>query len=147
MVPRHSKISVSILTQLRNTQPVGLIRPTLNAHQYMACDGNTDTDDRTRVYGELKKHFHPLKLTSSSLYNIINGKVANAVNVQETLKMGESMLLDFRPSLPGGIHAPLKRKVKTMESIKCGVAIGDKTLYDMASLFCCLTTVGQHTTK
>ena len=104
-----------------------------------------DTDDRNRVYEELKKHSHPLKLTSSGLYNIINGKVANAsVNVQETLKMGQSMLLDFRSSLPGGFHDPLKRKVKTMESIKCGVAIGDKKLYDMASLFCRLITVGQH---
>ena len=47
-----------------------------------------DTDDRNRVYEELKKHSHPLKLTSSSLYNIINGKVANAsVNVQETRKI------------------------------------------------------------
>ena len=33
---------------------------------------------------------------------------------------------------------------KTVESIKCGVTIGDKTLYDMASLFCRLITVGQH---
>ena len=56
-----------------------------------------DTDDRNRVYEELKKHSISLKLTSSSLYNIINGKLANrSVNVQETLKMGESMLLDFR---------------------------------------------------
>ena len=106
-----------------------------------------DTDDRNRVYEELKKHSHPLKLTSSGLYNIINGKVANAsVNFQETLKIGESMLLDFRSSLHGSFRAPLKRKVKTMESIKCGIAIGDKTLYDMASLFCRLITVGQHLT-
>ena len=60
-----------------------------------------DIDDRNRVYEKLKKHSHPLKLTSSSLYNIINAKVANASgNVHETLKMGESMLLDFRSSLP-----------------------------------------------
>ena len=52
--------------------------------------------------------------------------------------------LDFRSSLPGGFRAPLKRKVKTMKSIKCGVTIGDKTLYDMASLFCRPITVGQH---
>ena len=104
-----------------------------------------DTDDRNRVYEELKKHSHSLKPTSSSLYHIINGNVVNAsVNVQEILKMGESMLLDFRSSLPGGFHAPLKREVKTMESIKYGVAISDKTLYDMASLFCRLITVGQH---
>ena len=82
---------------------------------------------------------------SSILYNIVNGKVVNtSVNVQETLSMGESMFLDFRPSLPGGFHAPLKRKVKTMEYIKCQVTIGDKTLYDIASPFCVLITVGQH---
>ena len=93
----------------------------------------------------MKKHSHPLKLTCSSLYDIINGKVANAsLNVQETLKIGESMLLDFRSSLSGGFHAPLIRKVKTMDSIKCGVATDDKTLYDMPSLLCRLITVGQH---
>ena len=53
------------------------------------------------------------------------------------------MFLDFRSSLPGGFHAPLKRKVKTMEYIKCQVAMGDKTLYNMASQFCVLITVGQ----
>ena len=31
-----------------------------------------------------------------------------------------------------------------MESIKRGEAIGDKTLYDMASVFCHLIMVGQH---
>ena len=35
-----------------------------------------DTDDRNRVYEELMKHSHPLKITSPSL--IINGKVVNA---------------------------------------------------------------------
>ena len=54
------------------------------------------------------------------------------------------MVLDFRSSLPGGFHAPLKRKVKTMESIKCGVPIGDKTLCDSESQLCHLVTVGQH---
>ena len=53
------------------------------------------------------------------------------------------MLLDFRSSLPGGFHAPLKRKVKPMDYIKCVIAIGDKTLYDMASLLCFIT-VGPH---
>ena len=53
-----------------------------------------DTYVRNRVYEELKTHPHPLKLTSSSVYNIINGKVANAsVNVQETLKMGRAFSL------------------------------------------------------
>ena len=35
-------------------------------------------------------------------------------------------------------------KSQTMESIKCGIAIGDKTLYGMTTLFCVLITVGQH---
>ena len=101
--------------------------------------------DRNRVYKQLMKYPHPLKTTNSSLYNIINGKVANAsVNVQEALKLGESMLLDFRLSLPDDFHVPLKRKVKTMKSIKCGVAISVKTFYDMASLLCLLITVGQY---
>jgi len=49
-----------------------------------------------------------------------------SVNVQEVFK------------------TPMKRKVKTMESIKCGVAIGDKTPYDMASLFSRVITTGKH---
>jgi len=53
-----------------------------------------DTDDRNRVYEELKKHSHPLKLISSILCNISNGQVANAsVNVQETCKMGRACSL------------------------------------------------------
>ena len=100
-----------------------------------------DTDDRNSCLRRVEEAFPSSQMTSSSLYNIINGKVVNAsVNVQETLKMGESMFLDFRSSLPGGFHAPLKRKVKTMEYIKCQVAICDRMLYDMASLFCVLIT-------
>ena len=102
-----------------------------------------DTDDRNSCLRRVEEASS--QMTSSSLYNIINGKVVNAsVNVQETLKMGESMYLDFRSSLPGGFHAPLKRKVKTMEYIKCQVAIGDTTLCDIASPFCVFITVEQH---
>ena len=104
-----------------------------------------DTDDRNSCLGKVEETFPYSQMTSSSLCNIINGNVVNAsVNVQETFKMGESMRLDYRSSLPGGFHAPLKRKGKAMESIKCQIAIGDKTLYDMASLFCRVITVGQH---
>ena len=104
-----------------------------------------DTNDTNSCLRRVEEAFPSSQMTSSSLYNIINGKVVNAfVNVQETLKMGESMFLDFRSSLPDGFHAPLKRKVKAMEYIKCQVAIGDKTLCDIASHFCVLITVGQH---
>ena len=104
-----------------------------------------DTYDRNSCLRRVEEAFPSSQMTTSSLYNIINGKVMNAsVNVQETLNMRESMFLDFRSSLPGGFHAPLKRKVKTMEYIKCQVAIGDKMLYDTASLLCVLITVGQH---
>ena len=54
------------------------------------------------------------------------------------------MLLDFRSPIHDDFHVPLKRKVKTMESLKCGIAIGVETLYGMASLFCLLITVKQH---
>ena len=84
-----------------------------------------DSDDRNSCLRRVEEAFPSSQMTSSSIYNIINGKEVNAsVNIQETLKMGESMFLDFRSSLPGGFHAPLKRKVKTMEYIKCQVAIG-----------------------
>ena len=103
-----------------------------------------DTDDRNRVYEELMKHSHPLKITSQASIASLMAKWRIFCHVQIALKMGESMFLDFRSSIPGGFDAPLKRKVKTMESIKCGVAIGDKTLYVMASLIRCLIIVGQH---
>ena len=62
-----------------------------------------DTDDRNSCLRRVEEAFSSSQMTSSNLYNIINGKVVNAsVNVQDTLKMGESMFLDFRSSLPGG---------------------------------------------
>ena len=101
-----------------------------------------DTDDRNSCLRRVEEAFPSSQITSSSFYNIINGKVVNAsVNVQETLKMGESMLLDFRSSLPDEFQAPLKRKVKSMEYIKSQVAIDDS---DMAPPFCLLITVGLH---
>ena len=70
--------------------------------------------------------------------------MANAsVSVHEALKIGESMLLDFMLSIPDSLYVPLKNS-KTMESIKRGVAFGDKTFYDMASLPSRLITVRQH---
>ena len=56
-----------------------------------------ETDDRNSCLLRVEEAFPSSQMTSSSFYNIINGKVVNAsVNVQETLKMGESMFLDFR---------------------------------------------------
>ena len=56
-----------------------------------------DSDDRNSCLRRVEEAFPSCQMTSSSLYNIINGKVANAsVNIQETPKMGESMFLDFR---------------------------------------------------
>ena len=90
-----------------------------------------DTNDRNSCLRRVKEAFPSSQMTSSSLYNNINGKVVNAsINVPETLKMGESIFLDFRSSLPGGFHAPRIRNVKTMEYIKSQVTIGDKTLCD-----------------
>ena len=104
-----------------------------------------ETDDRSSCLRRVEEAFPSSQMTSSSLYNIINGKVVNAsVNAHETLKMVESMFLDFRRSLPCGFHAPLKINVKTMEYIKCQVAIGDETLCDIASPFCVFITVEQH---
>ena len=102
-----------------------------------------------QLYTSFMRNFKQCVLKVSTLFAffIHSGIVSQSfasVNAQETLKMGESMFLDFRSSLPGGFHAPLKRKVKTMEYIKCQVAIGDMTLCDIASPFCVFITVEQH---
>jgi len=67
-------------------------------------------------------------------------QMANAsVNVHEALKIAETIqvVITWWP-----LRSP--EKIKTMDSIKCGPAIGDKMLYDMTSLSSRLITVGQH---
>jgi len=54
----------------------------------------------------------------------MNGNVVSAsVDIQETLKTEEGMLLAFRLSWPGVLKSKVKSVVEKEESIKCGVVI------------------------
>ena len=70
------------------------------------------------------------------LYNIVNGKIAPpAVNVADAVSIGDNTLSMFRRSLPSGFHAKMSSPVKTMEYMKRGVKMGEKTVFDAESIF------------
>ena len=104
-----------------------------------------DTADCNLVTREFKTHAHPLTDQSSDLVNIVNRKVADkCINVVDAVSIGEEMALDFVKSLPDGFHNRLKNRVKTMETMKRGVVVGEKAVYDMEALFSQLLIVGQN---
>jgi hypothetical protein len=103
-----------------------------------------DTDDRNLIMEEFQKHAHPLIDRSPDLINIVNRKVADhSINVANAVTIGEKMARDFSKSLPDGFHNPITGKVQTMEAMKKGVKVGEKTIYDMEALFSRLLIVGQ----
>ncbi|XP_068225089.1 uncharacterized protein [Palaemon carinicauda] len=101
-------------------------------------------DDRGRIAAELAKHSHPLKAESAVQYNIVNGQVApKEVNVEYALLLGQKMATAFRKALPSGFHAKLSSPIKTMEQLKHGIKVGNKTVFDMEAIFLRLLMVGQ----
>jgi hypothetical protein len=52
------------------------------------------------------------------------------------------MVSEFRASLPSGFHATISSPLKTMENIKKGVKVGDKTIFDLETIFLRLLTIG-----
>ena len=97
-----------------------------------------------RKLDELKQHTHPFKGTADVPMNIVNGRLASdQVNVMDTVTIGKEMVNEFERELPSGFYKPLKKKVITLETIKKGVEIGDKTVYDMENLYGCMLVVSQ----
>jgi hypothetical protein len=97
-----------------------------------------------KITSELAKHSHPLTVDSSVLYNIVNGKVAqDEVNVADALQIGEQMTASFKNSLPSGFHARIPMQVKTMEKLKLGMKVGEKTAFDLETIFLRLLMLGQ----
>ena len=96
---------------------------------------------------ELEKYIHPLNDTQQGVYNICNGQVApDTVNVQNALAIGSEQSRQFSTSLSSEFHKPIKKKVKTMESLKKAVTIKGKAIYDIETLFSRLLVVGQQRT-
>ena len=97
-----------------------------------------DADDWRQVANELSKHSQPLEGQGEDnvLYNIVNGKIAPpAVNVADAVSIGDNTLSVFRRSLPSGFHAKMSSPVKTMDYLKRGVKMGEKTVFDAESIF------------
>ena len=105
-----------------------------------------DADDRRRTTLELSKMSHPLTNQSPHLYNIANGGFAPPeaeINVSDSANIGERMASEFKVSLPTGFHTTISKHIKTMEHTKKGVKVGDKTIFDLQTIFLRLLTIGQ----
>lgn len=89
---------------------------------------------------------HPLEDQSPHLYNIANGSFAppeSQINVAESVSIGKKIVSEFRASLPSGFHATILSPLKTMENLKKGVKVGDKTIFNLETIFLRLLTIGQ----
>jgi hypothetical protein len=93
-----------------------------------------DREDRPRILHKLKIHSHPLVDHSASLYNIVNGQLQVVSTKDVNVHNGQEMQKSFTTSLPAGFHNPIKM-VKTMQIMKRGVNIKDKTVYELEALF------------
>lgn len=111
-----------------------LVRQNRSTRRKGKREKNLDRKDRQAIREELKKHSHPLKQSGEKLVNIVNGGVASEkVNVQDALPIGEKMASEFTNKLPQGFYQPLSKQVVTMETLKKGMKIGNKMVYDMES--------------
>ena len=78
------------------------------------------------------------------MYNIVNGNFAPpAVNVADAVSIGDKMLTMFRRSLPSGFHVKMSSPVNTMEYLKRGIKLGEKTVFNAESIFMRTLMVGQ----
>ena len=59
------------------------------------------------------------------------------------VNIGDNMLSVFRRSLPSGYHAKMSTPVNTMEYLKRGVEVEEKTVLDAESIFLRIMMVGQ----
>ena len=105
-----------------------------------------DSDDRNRISQELSRLSHPLEDKSPHLYNIVNGAFAPpeaGVNVMEAAVIGERLAAGFRASLPTGFHSTISTPLKTMQHLKKGMKLGDRTVFDLETVFLRLLRIGQ----
>ena len=104
-----------------------------------------DCGDRQRILNELETLSHPLYVDSEFLYNIVNGRVAanNDVNVQDAVQIGTDMYTAFASSIPDGFHKPIQKTVKTMQGLRRGVKVKDRTVYDLQAIFSRFLVAGQ----
>ena len=107
--------------------------------------GKLDAADRNLILNEFKKHMNPLVDPSLELINIVNRKVADdSINVADIVNIGEGMTRNFVNSLPECFHKAISGEIKTMDTMKREIQVGDAMIYDMEALLSRLLTVGQN---
>lgn len=76
---------------------------------------------------------HPLHQNDEvKVFNIVNGCTANdKVNVDDAIAISEKMVTIFKNNLPGSFYSTIHHEVVTMQTMRKGVKIKEKTLYDM----------------
>ena len=90
-------------------------------------------------------HAHPLTDPSPDLINIVDRMVVgDAINFADAVSIDDKMKQDFTKNLPDGFHSSIAGRVKTMETMKRGVRLGVKMIYDMEALFSQLLITGQN---
>ena len=65
------------------------------------------------------------------------------MNVADAVSIGDKMLSVFRKSLSSGFHAKTSSPVNTMEYMKRGIKVGEKTVFDSESIFLRILMVGK----
>ena len=60
---------------------------------------------------------------------------AEDVNVHDAIQIAQDMQKRFTESLPDGFHKPIKKTVKTMQVLKRGMKVKDKTIYELGAIF------------
>ena len=119
------------------------LRP-LNHRGWREGRRRLDEADRRKIAVELLQYIHPLNDQQPGVYNICNGQVVtDTVYVQNALAIGSEQSRQFSTSLSSEFHKTIKKKVKTMESVKKAVNVKRKALYDIETLFSRLLVVGQ----
>ena len=61
----------------------------------------------------------------------------------EAAVIGERLSAGFRASLPTGFHSTISTPLKTMQHLKKGMKLGDRTVFDLETVFLRLLTIGQ----
>ena len=103
-----------------------------------------DDTDRNKIADELQKHWHPLNVASTDLYNFVNGQVApTKVKVQDALHIGSTQSEKFAALLPDAFHSKIQSRVKTMQGMKTVVIVNVMAVFDIETIFARLLVVGQ----
>lgn len=98
-----------------------------------------DADDRNAIRQALSSFIDPLNPElheDGLLLNIVSGQVANdGVNVDNTVELGKSMMIDFEASWPEGFYAPISKCVVTFAERNKRLNVAGKDVVDPEAIY------------